>query len=77
MCLVNESNNRKARILLTIGLLCLVIALASQSMSLTFGLPHGPLQFLRGFFVGASIVLNLYSTRILARQRRSTPPSLS
>jgi hypothetical protein len=56
MCLPIENENRRARPLLSIGMLCLVISLVPQVFNLTFGLNPTPLHFLRGFFLGLALV---------------------
>jgi hypothetical protein len=59
MCLLaNHPNNRRYRTLLALGSLCLSLALTSQALSLSFGLPVTPLHFLRGLFLGISIAIS-------------------
>jgi hypothetical protein len=62
--------NRKARILLTVGLLSLALALSSCALNLTWGLPTSPLHFFRGFFLGIPIVLNIAALAQFAQDRR-------
>jgi CHASE2 domain-containing sensor protein len=63
--------NRKARILLTVGLLSLALALSSYALNLTWGLPTSPLHFFRGFFLGVSIVLNIAALTQIAKDDRA------
>jgi len=62
--------NRKTRILLTIGLLSLALALSSYTFNLTWGLAPSPLHFFRGFFLGISIALNIGALTQIAPDRR-------
>lgn len=72
MCLAsNNANSPRARALLRIGLLCLVVSFVSQFMSLSFGLGAVPLHFLRGFLLGIALVFLFSSAR---RRRSATPP---
>jgi phosphate/sulfate permease len=63
--------NRKAHILLIIGMLSLVLALTSIALNWTFGLPTSPLHFFRGFFLGLSIVLNIAALTQIAKEDRA------
>lgn len=72
MCHASKNaNSPRARALLQIGLLCLVLSLVSQSMSLSFGLGSVPLHFLRGFLLGIALVFLFSSARC---RRSATPP---
>jgi len=68
MCLPDTFTPRKIRLMRSIGLLCLAASLASQSVSLSFGLPLAPLHFLRGFLIGLGCTLVLCSL-FMARRR--------
>jgi len=65
-------SNRKARILLIVGLLSLVLSGGSYAFSLPFGLHPDPLHFLRGFFLGLSIVFIIAALSLIAQDRRAT-----
>jgi len=65
-------SNRKARILLTVGLLSFALSGGSYALSLTFGLRPEPLHFLRGFFLGLSIVFIIAALSLIAQDRRAT-----
>lgn len=65
-------SNRKASILLTVGLLSLALSAGSYAFSLTFGLSASLLHFLRGFFLGLSIVFNIAACTFIAQNRRAT-----
>jgi|HubBroStandDraft_4_1064222.scaffolds.fasta_scaffold2792021_1 hypothetical protein len=69
---LQHTSNRKARILLTVGLLSLALSAGSYAFSLTFGLSASPLHFLRGFFLGLSIVFNIAALLSIAQNRRAT-----
>jgi hypothetical protein len=69
--------NRKARILLTVGLLSLSLALSSYALNLTWGLAPNPLHFFRGFFLGVSIVLNIAALTQIAKEDRARRPHQS
>jgi hypothetical protein len=72
MCLaIHENGNRRARTFLSIGMLCLVVSLLSQTFSVSFGLSATPLHFLRGFFLGIAIPLNFSAAFLIARERRT------
>jgi hypothetical protein len=62
-------SNRKAWTFLIVGLLSLVLSVGSQALSLTFGLAPGPLHFLRGFFLGGSLVFIMTAAVLTGRQR--------
>ncbi len=61
MCLPTGSNARR---LLPIGMICLAVALLSQSLNITFGLAPLPLHFLRGLLIGISLAINLRSLQL-------------
>jgi hypothetical protein len=65
-------SNRKARILLIVGELSLVLSGVSYAFSLTFGLRREPLHFLRGFFLGLSIVFIIAALSFIAQDRRAS-----
>jgi hypothetical protein len=65
-------SNRKARILLIVGELSLVLSGVSYAFSLTFGLRPEPLHFLRGFFLGLSIVFIIAALSLIAQDRRTS-----
>lgn len=70
MCLLDPTPaSRQYRTLLVIGSLCLALALTSQSLSLTFGIPPSPLHFLRGFLIGVSIAVNFGAALTWRRTR--------
>jgi len=69
---LHQASGRKARILLTVGLLSLVLSAGSYAFSLNFGLRPDPLHFLRGFFLGLSIVFNIAALLSIAQNRRAT-----
>jgi hypothetical protein len=73
MCLPDASTPRRSQILRSIGLLCLAASLASQSMSLSFGLPSVPLHFVRGLLLGLGCTLILFS--LYSRRRRCALPA--
>jgi hypothetical protein len=58
MCLTDRIAP-KSRPFMIAGSLCLALSLGLQSFHLTFGLSPDPLHFVRGFFLGLSIVFNL------------------
>jgi hypothetical protein len=74
MCLSIHQTDRRARALLSIGMLCLVIGLASQALSLSFGLNPSSIHFVRGFFLGISLVFNIASLTLIARRRKNLQP---
>jgi hypothetical protein len=63
-------SSRKTRILLIVGLLSLVLSAGSYAFSLSFGLRPDPLHFLRGFFLGMSIVFIIAALLFTAQERR-------
>jgi hypothetical protein len=63
-------SSRKTRILLIVGLLSLVLSAGSYAFSLSFGLRPDPLHFLRGFFLGMSIVFIIAALLFAAQERR-------
>jgi hypothetical protein len=65
-------SNRKARIFLIVGLLSFALSGLSYAFSLTFGLHPSPLHFLRGFFLGLSIVFIIAALSFIAQNRRAT-----
>ncbi|MGC2636709.1 MAG: hypothetical protein WA294_06000 [Acidobacteriaceae bacterium] len=69
MCLSADPSNRRERLLLTLGSLCLAVSLGSRSMNLTFGLHPDALDFLRGLLLGVSIAFNFQA--VLLRKRRN------
>lgn len=74
MCLLaNETATPRARLFLIFGMLSLVLALGSRALDLAFGLSANSLDFLRGFFLGLSIVFNF--TAFLTTRRRHPRPS--
>lgn len=64
-------SDRKSRRLLQIGSICLVLALLSQALNLSFGLSPIPLHFLRGLLLGVAIVTNLAAVRLRCRPNPS------
>ena len=76
MCLPTlESRSRRSRILLSIGMFSMALALGSRSLNLTFGLSANLLDFSEGLLMGLSIACNLGSL-LFARRRgaRSAQP---
>lgn len=68
MCLPAETSNRRERVLLSTGCLCLALSLASRSMNFTFGLRPNALDFVQGLLLGVSIAMNFQA--VLLRRRR-------
>jgi hypothetical protein len=60
MNLSGDSDNR-ARMLLTIGLVCLVVAIGSKSLDLNLGLEPIPLHFLQGALLGFGFIAVLHA----------------
>ncbi|MGC2620765.1 MAG: hypothetical protein WA414_17090 [Acidobacteriaceae bacterium] len=71
MCLPNENQNPRARIFLSVGMLCLVASLLPQVFGFTYGLNPTPLHFLRGFFVGLALVFIPFAG--IRRRKRNFP----
>jgi hypothetical protein len=71
MCLPVTSQNRRARVFLCVGMLCLALSLGMQSFHLTFGLGAGLFDFVRGLLAGIAIVMNLYAAWLGGRWRSS------
>lgn len=70
MCL--PVSDVKARRLLQLGSICLVLGLLPQVFGLTFGLSPVPRHFLSGLFLGISIATNFGAVRL--RCRRTPAP---
>ena len=73
MCPPIQNENRRARILLSTGMLCLVISLLPQVFDLTFGLSASPLHFLRGFFLGLALVFIPFAGSHKHKRKRNFP----
>jgi ABC-type uncharacterized transport system permease subunit len=74
MCLSTlESRGRRSRILLSIGMFSMALALGPRALNLTFGLPAKLVDFFEGLMMGLSIACNLVSL-LIARQRGARSP---
>jgi hypothetical protein len=58
---LSGNNGNRARMLPTIGLICLVVAIGSKSLDLNFGLEPIPLHFLQGALLGFGFIAVLHT----------------
>lgn len=73
MYLSSELSNRRERVLLALGCLCLAMSLGSRSMNLNFGLRPDALDFVQGLLLGVSIAMNFHVVLLRKRRNRQAP----